>query len=165
MIQQRSQLVIQVPMRRLATLLATGILVAGCGSQSTRTDKVFGEQDAAAAAKIVNERSIARWNLLIDHKAEKAYDFLSPGYQATKKREDYAKEMNDRPVKWSKVIPYSQACEKPDVCVVNIQVDANVKMPGVGVPVSSVGFVEETWIKSGGKWYFLPDSKKVTGGK
>jgi uncharacterized protein YceK len=157
--------VIQVSMRRLATILATGLLLGGCGSQATKTDKVFGEQEAAAAAKIVNERSIARWNLLIAHKAEKAYDYLSPGFRATKKREDYATEMNDRPVKWAKVYPYSQVCEKPDVCVVNIQVDADVKMPGVGKTVSSVGFVKETWIRTGGKWYFLPDSKSVTGRK
>jgi hypothetical protein len=157
--------VIQVSMRRLSTMLATGLLLAGCASQSTKSDVALSEKEAAAAAKIVNERSIARWELLIAHKAEKAYDFLSPGYRATKKREDYAEEMNNRPVQWQKVYPYSQECEKPDVCVVNIQVDANVKMPGVSNAVSSVGFVKETWIRSGGKWYFLPAAKAVTGRK
>jgi hypothetical protein len=165
MIQQRSQLVIQVSMRRLAMLMATGLLVAGCASQSAKSDAAFGEAEAAAAAKIVNERSIARWDLLIAHKAEKAYDYLSPGYRATKKRDDYAKEMNDRPVKWAKVYPYSQVCDKPDVCVVNIQVDANVKMPGVGKMVPTVAFATETWIRSGGKWYFLPNAKTATGRK
>ncbi|MEO7934783.1 MAG: hypothetical protein ABIR27_00840 [Dokdonella sp.] len=156
---------IQVSARRLATLMATTLLVAGCASQSAKTDLAPGKGDPEAAAKIVNKRSIERWELLIAHKADKAYDYLSPGFKATKKREDYTKEMSDRPVEWQKVLPYSQVCDKPDVCVVNIQVDANVKMPGVGKRVSSVGFVTETWIRTHGKWYFLPDSKKITGRK
>ena len=156
---------IQVSARRLATLMATTLLVAGCASQSAKTVSASGKGDGDAAAKIVNQRSIERWEFLIAHKADKAYDYLSPGFKATKKREDYAKEMSDRPVEWQKVLPYSQDCAKPDVCVVNIQVDANVKMPGVGKRVSTVGFVTETWIRTRGKWYFLPDSKKVTGRK
>ncbi len=156
---------IQVSARRLATLMVTTILVSGCASQSAKTDSASGKGGADAAAKIVNKRSIERWEFLIAHKADKAYDYLSPGFKATKKREDYAKEMNDRPVQWKKVLPYSQVCDKPDVCTVSIQVDADVKMPGVGKMVSSVGFVTETWIRTHGKWYFLPDSKKVTGRK
>ena len=156
---------IQLHARRLATLMATVVLVAGCANQSSRSDSTSGISDGESAAKIVNKRSIERWEFLIAHKAEKAYDYLSPGFKATKKREDYAKEMNNRPVQWQKVLPYSQVCDKPDVCVVNIQVDANVKMPGVGKLVSSVGFVTETWIRSHGKWYLLPDSKKITGRK
>jgi hypothetical protein len=38
-------------------------------------------------------------------------------------------------------------------------------MPGVGSEVSSVGFVKETWLKTRGKWYLLPDAKPETGGK
>ena len=156
---------IQVSARRLATLMATSILVAGCASQSSKTDSASGPANGEASAKVVSKRSIERWEFLIAHKAEKAYDYLSPGFRATKKREEYAKEMNNRPVQWEKVLPYSQVCDKPDVCVVNIQVDAKVKMPGVGQMVSTVGFVTETWIRSHGKWYLLPNSKEVTGGK
>ena len=156
---------IQVSVRRLAALIVTTLLAAGCASQSSKPDAAPGKSNSGAAEKIVNKRSIERWEFLIAHKADKAYDYLSPGFKATKKREDYAKEMRDRPVEWQKVLPYSQVCDKPDVCVVNIQVDVNVKMPGVGQKVSSVGYVTETWIRSHGQWYFLPDSKKVTGRK
>lgn len=160
---------IQASMRQLATLLATGLLMAGCSTQTTKSDQAAGAGDASpvsdSASKAVEERAIERWNLLIARKAEKAYDFLSPGFRATKKREEYASEMDNAPVQWEKVYPYSQKCDKPDVCVVNLQVDAQVKMPGVGKEVPSVGFVTETWIRSRGKWYFLPDSKKVTGRK
>lgn len=158
---------IQVSVCRLAALMAVGSFMAGCASQSTTSGTTAAVRTSPSdkVEKLVENRALERWNLLIAHDAEKAYDYLSPGYRATKKRDDYAKEMNDRPVQWKKVLPYSQACDKPDVCIVNMQVDSTVKMPGVGKTVPTVGFVTETWILSRGKWYFLPDSRKVTGRK
>lgn len=159
----------RVPMPHLAALIATALLVAGCASETKRadspaaTDKVAGAKSVPSS--VAQRRAIERWELLIAHNAEKAYDYLSPGFRATKKRDDYAREMNDRPVKWSKVLPYREVCEKPNVCVIDLQVDAAVKMPGVGQPVSSVGFVTETWIRSQGKWYFVPHTADLTGGK
>ena len=47
---------------------------------------------------------------------------------------------------------------------VSLQIDANVNMPGGKGPVSSVGFVTETWIKTGGKWYILPNMPGAKGG-
>ncbi len=160
---------IQASMRQLATLMAIGLLMAGCTTQATKSDQAAANDGAPAvsdsAKKIVEKRAVERWSLLIAHKAEQAYDYLSPGFRATKKRDDYAAEMNHRPVRWQKVIPYSQQCDKPDVCVLNMQVDVDVKMPGIGKDVSSVGFVTETWILVRGKWYLLPDSMTVTGRK
>ena len=160
---------IQASMRQLVTVLAAGLLMAGCTAQSTKSNRPSTKGDAVAVSdslnKLVEKRAIERWELLIAHKAEKAYDYLSPGYRATKNRKDYAAEMNNRPVRWEKVLPYSQKCDKPDVCVVSLQVDAEVMMPGTGKEVSSVGFVTETWIQTRGKWYYLPDSRKVTGRK
>ena len=88
---------------------------------------------------------------------------MSPGFRATKKRDEYAREMNERPVQWKKVLPYREVCDKPDVCVIDLQVDAGVKLPGVSNMVSTVGFVTETWIRSHGKWYFLPEANAPAG--
>ena len=148
----------QVLAMRVATLLITGFLLAGCGSEATRPD-------GKAENKAVEKRAIERWEFLINRQAEKAYDYLSPGFRATKKREDYAKEMNNRPVHWTRVLPYRQSCDKPDVCVLDLQIDYATRMPGVGTDVSSVGFVKETWLKTHGKWYLLPEAKSATGGK
>lgn len=153
------------PIRPVALSLLA-LLAVGCASQAPRSD-VAAEAGALPSAKereIIKQRAIQRWEFLIKHEAEKAYDFLSPGYRATKTREAYASEMNNRPVRWSKVLPYSQNCEKPTVCVVSLQIDANVNMPGVKGPVSSVGFVTETWIKTRGKWYILPSMPGTKGG-
>ncbi len=153
----------------LATLIATALLVAGCASETKRADIAPTAGEAAAGKSApsseAERRAIERWDLLIAHKAEKAYEYLSPGYRATKKRDDYAREMNDRPVKWTKVLPYREVCEKPDVCVIDLQVDVSVKMPGVSQSVASVGFVTETWIRSRGNWYLLPHAADLAGRK
>lgn len=159
----------RVPMPHLAALIATALLVAGCASETKRADGSRANGEAATGKSVPNSeaerRAVERWNLLIAHNAEKAYDYLSPGYRATKKRDDYAREMNDRPVKWTKVAPYREACDKPDVCVIDLQLDIGVKVPGVSQTVSSVGFVTETWIRTRGKWYVLPNSADLTGRK
>ena len=159
----------RIPAPHLATLVATALLAAGCATDTKRADSAATSGEVAAGKSIPNSeaqrRAVERWNLLIEHKADKAYDYLSPGYRATKKRDEYAKEMNDRPVRWTKVLPFREICDKPDVCVIDLQVDIGVKMPGVSQPVSSVGFVTETWIRTRGKWYLLPHANDLTGRK
>lgn len=152
------------PIRPVALSLLA-LLAVGCASQAPRTEAAAdgGALPSAKEKEIIKQRAIQRWEFLIKQQADKAYDFLSPGYRATKTREAYAAEMNNRPVHWSKVLPFSQECEKPTVCVVNLQIDANVNMPGVKGPVSSVGFVTETWIKTRGKWYILPNMPGTKG--
>ncbi|SFN17244.1 hypothetical protein SAMN05216289_10666 [Dokdonella immobilis] len=154
----RNATLIHALARRAAALLALGLLLAGCASEGTRPD-------AKPDGKVAEKRAIERWEFLIKHEAEKAYDYLSPGFRATKSREDYAKEMNNRPIRWTRVLPYRSTCDKPDVCVLDLQIDFATKMPGVGTDVSSVGFVKETWLRTGGKWYLLPEAKSETGGK
>ena len=154
----RNATLIQALARRAAAILAIGLLLAGCASDGTGPD-------APPDGKVAEKRAIERWEFLIKHEAEKAYDYLSPGFRATKNREEYAKEMNNRPIRWTRVLPYRATCDKPDVCVIDLQIDYTTKMPGVGTDVNSVGFVKETWLRTRGKWYLLPEAKPVTGGK
>ncbi|MFA7320853.1 MAG: hypothetical protein WC000_05255 [Dokdonella sp.] len=157
----------RVTMPSLAVLIAATLFAAGCTSNTTKPDKAESASDKRAVAavpnKVVQDRAVQRWELLIAGKADKAYDYLSPGYRATKKRQDYARELSDRPVQWKKVLPYREVCDKPDVCLIDLQIDAGVKMPGVSSMVSTVGFVTETWIRVHGKWYFLPEANAPTG--
>lgn len=159
----------RVSMPSLAVLIAATLLAAGCTSNTAKPDKAdstAGKSTAGAVPnKVVQERALQRWDLLIANKTDKAYDYLSPGYRATVTRDDYVKEMKDRPIKWNKVLPYRETCDKPKTCVVDLQVDIGVKMPGISQVVSSVGFVSETWILSRGKWYFLPHASDLTGSK
>jgi hypothetical protein len=112
---------------------------------------------------VIRERAIQRWDYLIAHQADKAYDLLSPGYRETKPREDYAREMNSRGVRWSKASFGSQECEA-DVCHVHLAVDYQIKLGATG-PAKSTGFLNETWVRANGKWYFLPEQVQPRLGK
>lgn len=156
---------IHAALRKYAPVLVLGLLLGGCASESTRPDESAPGTDQSRKISEVEKRALARWGYLIKGQAEKAYDYLSPGYRATKSRESYANEMNNRPIHWTKVYPYREICDKPDVCLLDLQIDADATMPGVGRKVPAMGFVTETWIKTRGKWYYLPDAKVGTGGK
>ena len=110
---------------------------------------------------VLRARSVERWDLLIAHKADKAWDYLSPGYRQTKSRADYAEEMNNRPLRWDKVAYTSQECDG-DVCKVHLNVDYKIDMGGLAGKVKSIAPVTETWIRVKGGWYFLPEQFQPT---
>src|SRR5690349_24058732 len=112
---------------RLATLGALALLLGGCN---------LGNKDNAAE---VDKRAIERWNYLIAHQAEKAYDYLSPGTRETQTRESYAAAMNTRPIKWTAVKFNRKECDA-DRCKVYIDVTYSLAMPGagaIGKPIES----------------------------
>jgi len=132
-----------------ATAAFAASLLAGCATGPSAGAK--GENES-----VLHARAIERWDLLIAHKAEKAWDYLSPGYRQTKSREVYAQEMNSRPIRWNKVTYGSQECE-PDVCKVHLFVDYKLDMGGLAGKVNSSAPLVETWVKTDGRWYYLPD--------
>ncbi len=72
----RSNPLIHPSMRQIAAFLVAGLLLAGCASQATKTEGAISGKEN----KVVERRALERWDLLIQKKAEKAYDFLSPGF-------------------------------------------------------------------------------------
>jgi hypothetical protein len=129
------------------------LVLAGCATGVK-------DQDSS----VIRTRVVERWDLLVAHKAEKAWDYLSPGYRETKPRDVYAKEMNARGILWSKVHFGSQECDA-DVCKVRLTVDYNVNLGGPAGKVGSIGLVVETWVKVKGQWYYLPDQFQPKLGK
>ncbi|MGH8171932.1 MAG: hypothetical protein ACREPX_02215 [Rhodanobacteraceae bacterium] len=106
----------------------------------------------------VEKRAQDRWNLLIAHQAEKAYDYLTPGTRETQTRENYAASMNSRPVKWTAAKFNRKECDA-DRCKVYIDVSYSVVAPGAGAmgkPLESVSTQSETWVYVDNEWYFLP---------
>jgi hypothetical protein len=136
---------------------AAAAALAGCAAGPAKPTKPAKDE----SADVIQQKSVERWNFLIAHQADKAYDYLSPGYRATKAREAYATEMNGRGLRWTKVTYGDQTCEA-DTCKVNLTVDYKLKMPGASGTVSSFGPLTETWIKVDGRWYYLPDAMKST---
>jgi hypothetical protein len=127
--------------------LLAALALAGCGAGALKKD-----EDSV----VIKDRAVQRWNLLIAHEADKAYELLSPGYRQTKTRDDYAKEMNARPVRWNKVSFASQDCDA-DTCKVHLSVDYSLNMGGPVGTVKSTAPLEETWIRVAGHWYYLPN--------
>jgi Putative cell wall binding repeat len=126
------------------------VLLVGCGP-TTPTKPQSGET--------LQERAVKRWNFLIEHKAEKAYDYLTPGFRATKSRDVYAREMNGRGMKWLDVTFNSEECNA-DTCTVRLLVNIEIDMTGSVGHVKTMSPVVETWIKESGNWYYLPDATR-----
>lgn len=127
----------------LATLGVAVALLAGCNKDSVDS---------------VDTRAMERWNYLIAHQAEKAYDYLSPGTRETQTRENYAAAMNNRPVKWTAAKFNRKECDA-DRCKVYIDVSYSVPMHAVaaaGKPIESTSTQSEIWVHVKDGWYFLP---------
>ena len=130
---------------RLAALAALFVALAGCDTNSDPTADV-------------EKRAVDRWNFLISHQAEKAYDYLSPGTRETQTRESYATAMNSRPVRWTAAKYNHKECDA-DRCKVYIDVSYSLTMPGagaIGKPIESTSTQTETWVRVKDDWYFLP---------
>ena len=108
-------------------------------------------------ATIVQQRALDRWNLLIEHKPDKAYDYLTPGYRSTQTRDEYVKAKNQTQIHWQSVAPIDQKCDA-DMCTVRIMITSKVTLPQLqGHEVETQSPLTERWLKSDGQWYFLPD--------
>jgi hypothetical protein len=129
----------------ITTLGALIVLLGGCNFSGDPTAEV-------------DTRSVERWNYLIAHQAEKAYDYLSPGTRETQTRETYAAAMNSRPVKWLSAKFNRKECDA-DRCTVYIDVSYSVAMPGAGgtgKAVQTSSTQSETWVHVKNGWFFLP---------
>jgi hypothetical protein len=130
---------------RLATLVTLALLLGGCS---------LGNNDSA----VVDKRAVERWNYLIAHQAEKAYDYLSPGTRQTQTRESYAALMNNRPVKWTAVKFNRKECDA-DRCKVYIDVSYSLVMARAGAtgkPIETTSTQSEIWVHVDNDWYYLP---------
>jgi hypothetical protein len=109
-------------------------------------------------------RAVARWQLIIDGKAQKAWDYLSPGVRSARPRDQWAKEVSERPVHWESVQFKDKACDSDEACLVRLQVQYTAPLQGApGGMLSSPSFLTERWIKVKRQWYFVPDDY-VAGG-
>ena len=130
----------------LATLGALALLLGACS---------LGNKDSAAE---VDKRAVERWNYLVAHQAEKAYDYLSPGTRETQTRESYAATMNNRPIKWTAAKFNHKECDA-DRCKVYIDVSYSLAMARAGAtgkPIETTSTQSEIWVHVDNDWYYLP---------
>lgn len=157
----RNSMALSGSFARAALVAMTVLTLAACGTQPVRPEPgVVDAGPKATPEDQVKRRAIKRWDLLIERDFDKAYDLLSPGYREVQSREAYLKIMKDRPVQWTSVYFQKATCE-PDVCAVEIQVNAQFQMPVMRVgTVDALSVVTENWILSDGDWYLVPQADR-----
>lgn len=134
----------------LSLALVAVAMFSGCQTSPTRNG---GSSDA----DIVKQRAVQRWNYLIEKKAEKAYEYLTPGYRKTKALQQYIAERTNVPLQYKNVAASKAECTE-DVCDVWVSVNYQVMLPGGGgQPIDTFAPMQEKWVKSGKQWYFLPN--------
>lgn len=146
---------------RLLLTAACVLALAACAGQTTRPPGASATQATAEPPEDqVKRRAVDRWTLLIERRFDEAYELLSPGYRQTMSKEAYIRTMKDRPVQWTRVL-FSKATCEPALCVVEVQVNAQLQMPVLRVgTVDAMNMVSENWILSGGEWYLVPQSDR-----
>lgn len=127
----------------VASVLAGVLLAVGGCTDKSSPDRI-------------DQRSVERWNYLIARQAEKAYDYLTPGFKQTVDREAYAASMNGRPVQWKTAKFAGKTCEA-EHCKVSIDVTYSIKLPG-GAVGESTSTQSENWLLVDGEWFFLPSN-------
>lgn len=125
---------------------------AGAGS----TARPSGAAEGVPSA--LEQRAVERWELLIDGKPERAYDYLTPGYRSTVGRQEYARNALMGAIRWRAVNWRDAECASADACKARLQVEYTVRMSGAG-DVPSINLQEESWLLIDGKWYFLPNAR------
>lgn len=148
-----------IDIRNLWAVLALICIAVLSGCQSTGGAKADSEITGKSSTgdREVEKRAQQRWSLLVDKKAEKAYDYLTPGYRKSMSREDYASLKNNVAMTWKAVKVNSSTCEQ-DTCEVLLTIDYDVAMPGgAGGRMTTFAPLREKWVRLGGEWYFLPN--------
>ena len=132
--------------RAIPVLLA--LLLAACASG--------GASSGASPEETVMKRAAERWQFLIDRQPERAWDYLSAGVQSTQSRDDYARGMKTRPVRWLVVEPLGAECEQSR-CDVSIKLEYEITIPGGGAgPTRAPSWISERWILQGRSWVHVP---------
>lgn len=130
-------------------VLGLTLILAACASGPGS-----GKADASPEAAI-ERRAVERWNHIISGQYNQAYQYLTPGYRATRTPERYAVAAAVSAVKRTGIQWQGVTCEHPDVCEAVLILFYTFSTPSAGdIP----GFTEirEKWLRTGSQWYHLP---------
>jgi hypothetical protein len=106
----------------------------------------------------VVERAQERREMLLAGELEEAYAFFSPGYRSTHSMIDFAVEERTRRISYTSAEYLSHECEESR-CVVTFRLGYRVPAPVPGVSYfDGSSKVEDTWIKTRGEWWYLPEN-------
>lgn len=146
--------------KSLAGLLIVATTLAGCAAGgASKSSAPSTAAPASASGGTLETRVEQRWALLIEKKAQQAWEYLTPGYRDTHPQDTYSSAMNNRPVTWKAARYASQECESAENCTVMVEVDYVAPISaGQTRPSEHPGKqkLREKWLKVDGNWYHLP---------
>jgi len=131
---------------RQAAMALLVTVAAGCASMGSLT----ADSPAQVKQDAVKARVLARWDLMIKHDLNAAYEYLSPASRDTMSLQVWKSRI--RPLGWRKVEVDSIACEG-EVCEVALRLTYDTRqIRGIVTPV------REKWvIQDGQAWYVRGD--------
>lgn len=130
--------------RLLAAMFSIGLLAA-CASTGD------------AKKHPVEERAQMRWDALLAGDFDTAYGLHSPGFRSANSRVDFEISQRSRKVGVTVAKVTGSDC-KGDACTVSTAVQYRVGSPVPGVSNwESSSQLEERWVKTEGKWWFVPN--------
>lgn len=129
----------------LLSVVVFSLLLGACASTGT------------AKKHPVEERAQQRWDALLAPDYDTAYNFYSPGYRSANSRVEFEISQRMRKVAIISAKVESSDCSA-DACTVTSLVQYRVASPVPGVSKWESGTqLQERWIRTDGKWWFVPD--------
>lgn len=129
---------------RMCCLLLV-VLLSGCASYQKTDDDV------------VVERAQARWDAITGNELEEAYTYYSPGYRSSTSLFDFGVSIRNMRVLWTAAEYMDHQCEETR-CKIRFNVSFRVHKPVPGMKVyDGKQVLEDTWIKTQGNWWYLPN--------
>lgn len=102
----------------------------------------------------LDERVLARWSHMIERDFEAAWDYYSPGFRQTNPREDFARDMERRPVRWHEAEVVELSCDE-DRCDVTVRITYQAAGAPAGMGRMRIPReLEEQWIRLDGQWWY-----------
>ena len=117
-----------------------------------------GCESKLSTAELLEQRSMARWDAVINDKLETAYEYLSPGYRSSVSLPQYQRAVLLSKAKRTAARYVESSCEETS-CNVKISLDFTVYKAVPGVDSMDVTqTIEESWVLVDGSWYYIPQN-------
>lgn len=134
-------------LRALGLSLLALVFLAGCATTT-----------GGGGGGSLGKRAQERWDALLAGDFDTAYEYYSPGFRSSHSRGDFEVMMRLRKVQFTDAKYADQDCEG-DRCTVTFDVGYRIASPVPGLDTwESTQKLEETWVRTQGQWWFLPDS-------
>lgn len=105
----------------------------------------------------LDNRVLEYWTAKINKNYEKAYEYLSPGWQKNESKQSFASRMGTSKANWLSASIDEKICSKSYLCEVKIKIKYEYEFQGAmsdTIEIESV--VSENWIMKDNVWYNVP---------